>query len=191
MVTASDGIRVQLPSAGKTMKQDLLSIIEYPNNSRKKLCFIWLDRIIHSDEDFLNKIIGPSRFVCFYDATQCLEYMKRQSDRNYEIFFVSSGHSGLQAFTQGYRFLAIIRYIYILFCDTDPSDNWTHYYRHIRGVFYNKIHLTGMLKQDLDDLKQKELVIHEDDEINLFSSVETQVSREPVNKLFYVAVLFI
>lgn len=116
------------------------------------MTFIWLDEMINSVEDNLNRIIEPSKWCYFNNVSQCLPFIEQELREQMEIFLVVSGGLGYELFATAHRFLTAIRFVYIYCARLGIHGDWIKYYPQIKGVFNDSLELKIKLEQNLQDL---------------------------------------
>lgn len=133
-----------------------------PPSDAEGLCFIWLDEILHSSNDYLNQIIEPSPWNFFQNISQCLSFIEIQLRERNRIYLVASGLLGHELFTYVHRLMSAISFVYIYCSHIDLYDKWIRCHPQIKRVFNDLLQLG---KQITTDIQQENRIQSETNQI--------------------------
>ncbi|CAF1089465.1 unnamed protein product [Adineta steineri] len=140
----------------------------------KGISFIWLDEIVKSSNNILDKIIEPFQWCFFDNIFKCISHIENQLRQQNEIFLVTSGTLGCELFSTAYVLLTAIRFVYIYCSQVSLQEKWTNYRSQIRGVFNDPSMLEEKIKQDFQHIYQSSLFMNTTIESYITSTTDNE-----------------
>ena len=121
-----------------------------PPSNAEGLCFIWLDEMLCSSNDYLNEIIQPCVWNFFQNIPQCLAFIENQIRERNRIYLVTTGSFGYELFSYATRLMSTIPFVYIYCSHIDFHGKWSAYYSQIQGIFNDLSELGEQIKMDIE-----------------------------------------